>query len=139
MAQGTGPGGQKVTVEIDGIRLTLALAADAAPATTSALMAMLPLRSELIHAMWSGPVCLTTGVRLGDLPLENAVSFLGLGDVVYHPTHHEIGFAYDATQFREPIGSVYVTAIGRLEGDLAALANFGRRLQRTGARPIKVG
>jgi hypothetical protein len=128
----------RVSLAIDGIGLDLVLKVEPESATATALRAALPLAGEVIHAMWSGPVCLF-GFDLGPLPLENPISFLAPGDVVYHPTHHEIGFAYAPTQFREPIGSVYVTSLGRLEGDLDALARLGRRLQRIGARPIRMG
>jgi hypothetical protein len=117
-------------------RLALRLFDEAAPRACAALRKRLPLRGEIVHAMWSGPLCLVNGVSLDGAPLENATSLLSLGDVVYHPVHHEIGFAYAATQFREPVGSTYVTMLGRLDGDLAALVEVGSNLQRSGARPV---
>jgi len=74
-------------------------------------------------------------VNLG-VPLENPVSFLSTGDLIYHPFHHEIGVAYGPTQFREPIGNAYVTFLGKLSGDLSHVQQVGSRLQRTGARPF---
>ena len=110
---------------------------DLAPLTCRALKAVRPIRGEIYHAMWSGPICLLN-FDLGALSPENAATFFSPGDVLYHPLHKEIGIAYGATQFREPTGNAYTTLIGRLRGDLSALIDIGSRLQRTGARPIEI-
>lgn len=86
--------------------------------------------------MWSGPLCLLNEQDLDGAPLENDTTFLAPGDVIYHPVHHEIGFAYAPTQFREPVGSVYVSFIGRIDDGLAHLVEIGEKLQYTGAVPI---
>ena len=59
---------------------------------------------------------------------------MGLGDITYHAGHQNIGISYNSTQWREAVGSVYVTRLGRIEGDLAPLVEIGKTLQRTGAR-----
>ena len=62
---------------------------------------------------------------------------MGLGDITYHAGHQNIGISYNSTQWREAVGSVYVTRLGRIEGDLAPLVEIGKTLQRTGlAYPI---
>ena len=126
---------QSIIVEIDGKPFETSLRDDIAPHTCHALLATLPIKGEIIHAMWSGPLCLMLDVNLG-VPLENPVSFLSTGDLIYHPFHHEIGVAYGPTQFREPTGNAYVTFLGKLSGDLSHVQQVGSRLQRTGARPF---
>lgn len=126
----------KIIVELDGKSFETELFDHLAPRACEALRAALPLKGTVIHAMWSGPLCLMLDINLAGAALENAVSFLSLGDLVYHPVHKEIGVAYDATQFREPIGDAYVTYLGRLQGDLSHIRQVGSRLQHTGARPF---
>ena len=125
-----------VTLELGDLALGLAMFDEQAPMACAAVRTRLPLRGEIVHAMWSGPLCLLNEQNLDDVPLENPTTFLAAGDVIYHPVHHEIGFAYAPTQFREPIGSVYVSFIGRIAGDLSGLAEIGLNLQRTGAVAI---
>ena len=125
-----------VTLELDGLSLSVTLFDAEAPETCAAVRKRLPLSGEIVHAMWSGPLCLVNDQNLDDAPLENPTTFLAPGDVIYHPVHHEIGFTYAPTQFREPVGSVYVSFIGRITDDLAGLIEIGQNLQRTGAVPI---
>lgn len=127
---------QRISLEVGGQRLRLELFDAAAPLACAALRKRLPLRGDIVHAMWSGPVCLINDVTLDDAPLENPVSLLAVGDVIYHPLHHEIGFAYATAQFREPSGPSYVTMLGRLVGNIEPLIAAGRNLQRSGARPV---
>ena len=126
----------QITIELDGSDMTISLFDELAPRTCKALRKQLPVRGDIVHAMWSGPLCLLRGQNFDDAPLENPTTFLAPGDVIYHPTHHQIGIAYAVTQFREPIGSVYVTLLGRIADDLDGLVRVGRNLQRTGAKPI---
>ena len=125
-----------IVLEFEGLVLGLALFDERAPTACAAVKNKLPLCGEIVHAMWSGPLCLLNEQNLDDAPLENPTTFLAPGDVIYHPIHHEIGLAYAPTQFREPIGSVYVSFIGRITGDLTGLVEIGRNLQRTGAVPV---
>jgi hypothetical protein len=126
-----------LVVELDGNVFEATLLDELAPITCRAVRAMRPIRGDVYHAMWSGPICLMN-FDLSGAPLENATTFLSPGDLLYHPVHKEIGIAYGATQFREPTGAAYTTLIGRLRGDLAPLVETGSRLQRIGARPLLI-
>ena len=128
---------EEVVLKLDGKVFEATFCTDLAPVTCRARRAVRPIRGEIYHAMWSGPICLMN-FDLGALSLENAATFFSPGDVLYHPIHKEIGIAYGATQFREPTGAAYTTLIGRLRGDLSALIEIGSRLQRTGARSIEI-
>ena len=127
-----------IELKIDGRRFSVVLETDRAPAACRAMGEQLPLEGEIIHARLSGPLCLLRRTNLADAPLENPVAFLDPGDIVYHPNHYDIGIAYGPTQFRELAGSVYVSLLGRIVGDLAPLIATGRSLLQTGARPISL-
>jgi len=104
---------------------------------TRMLLDRLPFEGEAVHAMWSGPLILCHVDDAHELEVENATTFLAVGDVVYHPSHFEIGIAYETTQFREPIGPVYVSKIGTIRDGLAGIVDIGRHLQRTGAKRLR--
>lgn len=124
----------RIQVVLDILELGADLFIDAAPKTCRALLAALPMQSQVIHAMWSGHMILATGIDLGISDLENEVSILVPGDLVYHPRHKEIAIAYGEAQFREPTGPVYVSRVGQLEGNLSALFELGSRVQLEGAK-----
>jgi hypothetical protein len=130
------PTDYRLELTLDSLVLIAELFEEAAPQSTRSLLSQLPLEGQAMHAMWSGPLCIVEQVNLSDAPLENPVTFLGVGDLVYYPRHNEIAIAYGATQFREPTGSVYVTYLGRARGDLERLGDIGRRLQHTGAKRL---
>lgn len=129
--------GQRILLELDGTIFTATLFSDKAPMACRSLQAQLPLEGEVIHAMYSGPICLMGDINLDDAPLENPQTFFNIGDLLYHPEHKEIGITYAATQFREPIGSVYVSYIGCLvDDDLTPLLEIGKMLRQTGAKKL---
>ena len=126
----------KLTFELEGSRFAVSLFDKAAPKATCALRARLPLDGQIVNAMWSGPVMLINDLDLGGAPLENPITFLAAGDIVYHPAHHQIGIAYAPTQFREPIGPVWVTFLGQVQHNIDDLIEIGRNLQQTGAKHL---
>jgi hypothetical protein len=128
---------ERIVVELDRRAYDVTLMADRAPHTCRALRAQLPISGEFFHAMWSGWLGLLL-CELRGVPLENPTTYLGPGDVVYHPQHHEIGICYRATQFKEPHGPSYVNLFGQLQGDLSHLQALGCRLQITGAKPVRL-
>ncbi len=105
--------------------------------TAAALVQRLPIEDTIIHARWSGPIYLLRKTDLG-VPLENPTAFVEAGDIVYHPTHFDVGVAYGATQFIEMTGPVNVTRLGRLVGDLQRLAALGESLPAHGAMPVVI-
>ena len=125
-----------IALDFEGLTFQIQLNEGDAPLATQAFRHHLPIEGVIVHSMWSGPMGLMGSLNLNDAPLENPSAFLSLGDIAYHPDHHEIGIPYGATQWREPVGSVYVARIGRIEGDLGQLVELGRALQRTGAKKV---
>jgi hypothetical protein len=81
---------------------------EAAPATCAAFRALLPFRSKLIHARWSGEAC---WVPLGDFELgvgfENHTSHPSRGDILFYPggfSETEILFPYGSARFASKVG-----------------------------------
>jgi len=130
--------GELILMEIDGRQFSVDLYTDQAPVTCRALLDRLPLEDKILHARLSGPLCLLRRINLDDAPLENPVAFLNTGDITYHPTHFDASIAYGPTQFRELAGTVYVSLLGRVVGDLSSLISTGQSLPRTGTRPISL-
>jgi hypothetical protein len=128
----------KVKLVLDSLEFDASLLTDAAPATCSALVAALPLEVQVIHAMWSGHQLIATPIDLHLGGIENPIAMSVPGDLLYHQKHREIAVVYGEAQFREPLGPVYVTRFGRIEGDLKALADLGARVQLEGAKKFRM-
>lgn len=123
-----------IKLKLDNLEFAVSLLTEAAPLTCRALLAALPIELPVIHAMWSGHQLIATPIDLRLGTVENPIAIPAPGDVLYHQHHQEIAIVYGEAQFREPIGPVYVTRVGRIEGDLEALAALGARVQTEGAK-----
>jgi hypothetical protein len=128
----------KIKLTLDKLEFRVSLLTEAAPLTCRALLAALPIELQVIHAMWSGHQLIATPIDLHMSTLENPIAMTVPGDVLYHQHHQEIAIVYGEAQFREPIGPVYVTRMGRVEGDLEALATLGDRVQLEGAKGFRL-
>jgi hypothetical protein len=83
----------------------------AAPKTVAAFEALLPFRSQIIHARWSGEAA---WIPLGDLDIgisgpENATSHPAPGQVLWYPgglSETEILFPYGGAMFASIVGQL---------------------------------
>ena len=64
---------ETLVIKLDGKPFEASFLTDLAPVTCRALRAVRPIRGEIYHAMWSGPICLLN-FDLGALALENATT-----------------------------------------------------------------
>jgi len=128
----------RIKLKLDKLEFSVALLTDVAPLTCCALVDALPIERQVIHAMWSGHQLIATPIDLHMTTLENPIAIPVPGDVLYHQHHQEIAIVYGEAQFREPIGPVYVTRVGRIECDLEALASLGERVQLEGAKHLEL-
>ena len=128
----------RIKLTLDNLEFPVALLTEAAPMTCRALLAALPIELQVVHAMWSGHQLIARPIDLHMSTLENPIALPVPGDVLYHQRHQEIAIVYGEAQFREPIGPVYVTRVGRLEGDLEALASLGARVHVEGVKKFKM-
>ena len=120
----------------------------AAPQTTEAIRALLPMRSKLIHCRWSGEGC---WIPFGDqkLPVgfENHTSHPAPGDVIVYTgdvSEGEILIAYGAVDFSSKLGQLAgnhfatITGPGGYDEIREQLREMGRRVLWDGAQDIEI-
>jgi hypothetical protein len=134
---------KRIGVELDGVRVTATLYEDRAPVTVGKLWESLPFEDRVTHAKWSGEMFHTNtelpiDLDLSQFPfgLENPVGFQAPGDIVYLPAIREIAIAYGGARFSWVTGAMMVSALGRIDGNLAAFAKKAERLQWDGAMTL---
>jgi Protein of unknown function (DUF3830) len=121
-------------------RFTARLEQDA-PRTIAVLREMLPLRSQLVQARWSGE---SAWVPMGweldmDLGPENANSYPAAGEILLYPgglSEVEILFPYGATCFASKMGQLAGNHFATIEEGREQLAELGRVVLWEGAQPI---
>ena len=128
----------RIALRIEKERFAVELYNSEAPIACRALLKLLPIRKSLLPAAWSGPVGFITDVNLMDAPLENPTSWLWPGTITYHPSHHDIGFAFAITQNNEPSGAVQVSLIARIVDNLDTFRHLAESLQRSGSKHLRL-
>ncbi len=119
-----------------------------APLTRSAITAMLPLRSKLIHCRWSGEGCwVPFGEERLPVGFENHTSHPAPGDVIVYTgdlSEGEILIAYGAVAFSSKLGQLagnhFATIVEPTEREalLSQLREMGRRVLWDGAQDIAI-
>jgi hypothetical protein len=111
-----------------------------APLTCQAFRKLLPFKSKLIHARWSGEA---TWIPLGDFQLgvgfENHTCYPGAGQLLFYPgglSETEILFPYGSASFASKVGQLagnhFLTIISGQE----QLKELGRTILWGGAQDI---
>lgn len=114
---------------------------ETAPQTVAAFRALLPLRSELVQARWSGEaawVSLGWELDLGLGP-ENATSYPAAGELLLYPgglSEVEILFPYGATCFASKMGQLAGNHFATIVEGGERLAELGQAVLRRGAQEI---
>jgi hypothetical protein len=122
-------------------RFAAELEEEAAPKTIAALRALLPLRSELVQARWSGEsawVPMGFELELGIGP-ENASSYPAAGELLLYPgglSEVEILFPYGATCFASKMGQLAGNHFATIVEGQDQLPELGRVVLWEGAQPI---
>ena len=116
------------------------LEAEAAPRTVAAFRKLLPMRSKIIQARWSGEAA---WVPLGDLEVgveyENHTSYPAPGELLLYPggiSETEILFPYGATVFGSRMGQLAGNHFATIEGGRDRLRELGRVVLWEGAQDI---
>jgi hypothetical protein len=122
------------------IEFTARLEAEAAPRSVAAFRRLLPLRSKIIQARWSGE---SAWVPLGDLEVgveyENHTSHPAAGELLLYPggiSETEILFPYGATLFASKMGQLAGNHFATIAGGRERLAELGRLVLWEGAQDI---
>lgn len=123
-----------------GIVFEAELEEEAAPRTVAAVRRLLPLRSKLIQARWSGE---SGWIPYGDLEVgvgtENATSYPAPGQLLLYPggySETEILFPYGATCFASKLGQLAGNHFCTIVSGGGQLKELGRRILWEGAQDI---
>ena len=122
-------------------RFVARLEEDAAPKTIATLRTLLPLRSQLVQARWSGEsawVPMGFELELGLVP-ENANSYPAAGELLLYPgglSEVEILFPYGATCFASKMGQLAGNHFATIVEGNEQLSELGRIVLWEGAQPI---
>jgi hypothetical protein len=122
------------------IQFTARLEAEAAPRSVAAFRKLLPMRSKIIQARWSGEAA---WVPLGELEVgveyENHTSHPGAGELLLYPggiSETEILFPYGATLFASKMGQLAGNHFATIEVGRERLKELGRLVLWEGAQDI---
>ena len=123
-------------------RFAARLEEDAAPKTLAALRTLLPLRSQLVQARWSGesawvPMGFELDLGLGP---ENANSYPAPGELLLYPgglSEVEILFPYGATCFASKMGQLAGNHFLTVVEGADRLMDMGRTVLWQGAQTIR--
>jgi Protein of unknown function (DUF3830) len=122
------------------MRFTARLEEDAAPQTVAAFRRLLPLRSRIIQARWSGE---SAWIPFGELDVgvgpENATCYPAPGELLLYPggvSETEILFPYGATSFASKAGALAGNHFATVVEGGEQLRELGRLVLWEGAQEI---
>ena len=130
-------------ISVADLRFTASLEEASAPRTVAAVRALLPLRSKIIQARWSGEAA---WIPLGDMSAggqvaENATAYPGAGELLFYPggySETEILFPYGRTHFASTLGTLAGNHFSTVVGGRERLAELGRRVLWEGAQDVLI-
>lgn len=128
-------------IVLAGVTGRIRLLNEAAPRTTAALWAALPITDRAVQVKWSGDAWRTEGdYNIGITEVENEGHVLAAGDLIYYPRMRKIGLAYGRAEWRHPDLSIVlrVSAIGKVTMNLEGLIAAGQRVWMEGAQPLRL-
>jgi hypothetical protein len=113
-----------------------------APATCEYFRKLLPYRSRIIHARWSGEACwIPLGDRALEFPVENATSYPAPGQLLLYPggySEAELLLAYGGVRFASKLGQLAGNQFMTITEGLETLPLIGRLVLWQGAQEISV-
>jgi Protein of unknown function (DUF3830) len=129
-----------IEIKVASYRFTARLEDQRAPRTCAAFLQVLPLKSSLIQARWSGEAA---WIPLGDLDLqlayENATSHPAPGDLLLYAggmSETEILLPYGATLFASRVGQLAGNHFATIDRGRDQLADLGRQVLWKGAQDV---
>jgi len=129
-----------VAIKVGNLRFVARLEDEAAPKTCHVFQSMLPLKSQLIQARWSGEAAWIPlgGLQLG-LGYENHTSHPAAGQLLLYPggiSETEILFPYGWTLFASKAGQLAGNHFATIFEGNERLNELGELVLRQGAQEI---
>ena len=128
-------------IVLAGVTGRIRLLDQAAPHTTAALWAALPVSDRAVQVKWSGDAWRTEGDHdIGITEIEHEGHVLAAGDLLYYPRMKKVGLAYGRAEWRHPDLTIVlrVSVIGKVTTNLEGLIAAGQRVWMEGAQPLRL-
>lgn len=129
-----------VRIEVAGLSFQARLEPELAPKTCARFRSMLPLKTRIIHARWSGEACwIPFGEMNIDLGYENHTSFPAPGELLLYPggiSETEILFPYGSAMFASKVGQLAGNHFATIYGGVEHLSALGHKVLWEGAQDI---
>ncbi|TMC82947.1 MAG: DUF3830 family protein [Chloroflexi bacterium] len=130
----------EIEILVSGLRFTARLETQRAPKSCAKFQSMLPLKTKLIQARWSGEAA---WIPFGDLELdlghENHTSYPAPGHLLLYPgglSETEILFPYGATVFASKMGQLAGNHFATIFEGNERLGELGNLVLWKGAQEI---
>ena len=131
-----------LTLRVEGYRFRARLEHAVAPASCAAVLALPPLRRQIIHARWSGEALwVPFGEQRVALPWEDATSYPAPGQLLLYPggvSEMEILVPYGPTRFASKAGQLAGNPFASIVDGLEQLPALGRQVLYEGAKDLLV-
>jgi hypothetical protein len=129
-----------IEIVVAEMRFVARLETERAPRTSASFRAMLPLKTKIIQARWSGEAC---WIPFGDLDLdlgyENHTSYPAPGHLLLYPgglSETEILFPYGSTMFASKAGQLAGNHFATIYEGNEQLNALGHQVLWEGAQDI---
>ena len=129
-----------IEIVVGDLRFLARLETEKAPQTSARFRAMLPLKTKILQARWSGEAA---WIPFGDLALdlghENHTSYPAPGHLLLYPggvSETEILFPYGSTMFASKVGQLAGNHFATIYEGNDKLAELGRLVVWEGAQEI---
>jgi hypothetical protein len=129
-----------IEIAVGGLRFLARLETERAPKTCARFMSMLPLKTKIIQARWSGE---SAWIPFGELDLdlgyENHTSYPAPGHLLLYPggiSETEILFPYGSTVFASKMGQLAGNHFATIYEGNELLPELGRIVMWEGAQEI---
>jgi Protein of unknown function (DUF3830) len=130
----------RIGITVGTLKFEARLETERAPKTCAMFIAMLPLKSSIIQARWSGEAA---WIPFGDLDLdlgyENHTSYPAPGQLLLYPggiSETEILFPYGGTVFASKTGQLAGNHFATVEEGVEHLPTLGKLVLWEGAQDI---
>ncbi|HEY8815875.1 MAG TPA: DUF3830 family protein [Candidatus Dormibacteraeota bacterium] len=129
-----------IEIVVAELRFLAHLETEKAPKTSARFRAMLPLKTKIIQARWSGEAAWIPFGELDlDLGYENHTSYPAPGHLLLYPggvSETEILFPYGSTMFASRVGQLAGNHFATIYAGNDQLAELGKRVVWQGAQDI---